>query len=202
MNLVKPDTSYTQFLVRQIRPENALERALLSKPEFVEGLFWGEPRFGHPEGKVVFHVREVLDNIDKVSGLSPSDRLRLRMAALVHDTFKYAEDRSRPRAWSRHHAFLARQFLSQFTDDLVLLELVETHDDAFYAWLGSRSRYAVQMGNHPVKTLDGLLERVGEFLQVYYVFFKCDTLTGDKTLAPLRWFESQVTGISPVSLRD
>jgi hypothetical protein len=199
MNHLKSDTNWTQFLIRQIRPESALERELVNLPEFAEGLLWGEPRFGHPEGKVVFHVREVLDNIDRVSGLTSADRLRLRTAALVHDTFKYAEDRSRPRNWSRHHAFLARQFVSRYTDDPALLELVETHDDAFYAWLGSRSRIAVQMGNHPVKTLEGLLKRVDGFLQLYYTFFKCDTLTGDKTLAPLRWFESEVSGISLVS---
>jgi len=37
-------------------------------------------------------------------------------------------------------------------------------------------------------------------MQLFYLFFKCDTLTGDKTLAPLTWFEEHVTGIDLVYL--
>jgi hypothetical protein len=44
------------------------------------------------------------------------------------------------------------------------------------------------------------LEKMENSLQLFYLFFKCDTLTGDKTLAPLTWFEEHVTGIELVSL--
>ena len=33
-----------------LQPESDLEKLLLTLPEFQQGLRWGEPRFGHPEG--------------------------------------------------------------------------------------------------------------------------------------------------------
>lgn len=185
-----------------LRPENALEKHLLALPEFQRGLLWGEPRFGHPEGKVLFHVREVLDNVDRISNLSEPDRARLRLIAMAHDTFKYAEDRSRPRNWLKHHAMLAREFMSEYTDDTVVLDVLEAHDDAFYAWLASRMDAGHGSPAHPYRTLEDLFQKVGYCIQTYYLFFKCDTQTGDKTQAPLRWFEQHVSHIEVVPIRE
>ena len=181
-------------------PETALEKHLLTVPEFRYGLFWGEPRFGHPEGKVVLHVREVLDNIDNIPLLTDTTRSQLRLVALVHDTFKYAEDRSRPRDWDKHHGLLARRFLEKHTDDRAVLDVIETHDDAYYAWLAQKHEQFRQENQH--KSLDALLDRVDYCLQLYYLFFKCDTQTGDKTQASLKWFERTVTGIQVVPVRE
>jgi hypothetical protein len=178
-------------LVNLLRPENDLERALLAVPEFQIGLDWGEPRFGHPEGKVAYHIREVLDNVDQIKNLTPNERRRLRLITFAHDTFKYMEDRSSPRDWSRHHGAIARNFMQDFTSDQVVLDIIATHDDAYYAWLYERK--SVENLKH--KTLPSLLLRVDYCIQLYYMFFKCDTLTGDKTLAPIQWFEQNATGI-------
>lgn len=180
-----------------LRPETPLERRLLATEEFRHGLLWGEPRFGHPEGKVAFHVREVFDNIDLIPRLSTLQREQLRLITLAHDTFKYAEDRSRPRDWQKHHGMLARRFMESHTSDRVVLDVIETHDDAYYAWLGEKH------GQWPAgKTLDTLLARLDYCLQLYYLFFKCDTQTGDKTQAPLKWFERVVGGIEVVAVRE
>lgn len=181
-------------------PETALEKQLLSVPEFRHGLLWGEPRFGHPEGKVVLHVREVLDNIDQIAGLGEMQRGQLRLIALAHDTFKYAEDRSRPRDWSRHHGLIARRFMEAHTSDPVVLDVIETHDDAYYAWLAQKHEHFGQENRH--KSLDHLLRRMDYCLQLYYLFFKCDTQTGDKTQASLKWFERTVPGIEVVAVRE
>ena len=178
-----------------IRPENDLERKLLVMPEFRKGLLWGEPRFGHPEGKVALHVREVLDNIEILPNLSRENRNRLRLIAIVHDTFKHAESRSRPRDWTKRHGLLARQFMEGYTSDAVVLDVIETHDDAYYKWLAQRRRPS------PHSQLDSLLSRVGHCLQLYYLFFKCDTQTGDKIQAPLRWFEQVAEGIEVVKIK-
>ncbi len=183
-----------------LRPETELERHLLSVPEFQRGLLWGEPRFGHPEGKVILHVREVLDNVDLIGGLSTQQRRQLRLVTLVHDTFKYAEDRSHPRNWDKHHGLLARRFLERFTADSVVLDLVETHDDAYYAWLGQKHEQFSR--DNPHKSLDALLDRIGSNLQLYYLFFKCDTQTGDKTQGSLKWFERTVPGIQVIPIRE
>lgn len=180
-----------------LRPETPLEQHLLTTAEFRYGLLWGEPRFGHPEGKVALHVREVLDNIDLIPNLQNLQREQLRLIAFTHDTFKYAEDRSRPRDWQKHHGILARRYMETHTSDRAVLDVIETHDDAYYAWLTERH------GQGPGgKTLDTLLQRMEYCLQLYYLFFKCDTQTGDKTQAPLKWFERSVAGIEWVAVRE
>lgn len=177
-------------------PETELEYALLELPEFQIGLDWGEPRFGHPEGKVAYHVREVLDNIARLPNITDRDRKRLRIIAFAHDTFKYLEDRGSPRDWSRHHAAIARDYMTNFTSDQSVLDVIGSHDDAYYAWLNERK--SVEHLRH--KTLESLTNRLDYCLQLFYLFFKCDTLTGDKTLAPVSWFESKATGITIVPL--
>lgn len=183
-----------------LRPETELERHLLTLPEFQRGLVWGEPRFGHPEGKIALHIREVLENIECIENLSESMRRQLRLIALVHDTFKYAETRTRPRDWSKHHGVLARRFLEQYTDDRAVLEVVETHDDAYYAWLASKNENFRR--ENPEKTLEHLRDKVSHCLQLYYLFFKCDTQTGDKLQTPVRWLEQNMPGIQPVPVRE
>ncbi len=117
-----------------LRPETELERQLLTAPEFQEGMLWGKPRFGHPEGKVVFHVAEVLENIDKLE-LNRSDRELLRLIAFVHDTFKYKEESFEPpRKWEQNHARMARDFMEQYIQDSFTLDLIEHHDGAYFAW--------------------------------------------------------------------
>ena len=176
-------------------PETDLERHLVALPEFCVGLWWGEPRFGHPEGKVALHVREVLDNIEALPNLCSEDRSRLRLIALAHDTFKHAESRSRPRDWTKRHGLLARRYMEGYTSDPTVLDVIETHDDAYYKWLSQRRRPS------PHSQLDSLLSRVGHCLQLYYLFFKCDTQTGDKIQAPLRWFEQVAEGIEVVKIK-
>ena len=168
-----------------LQPESDLERTLLSVPEIQRGLQWGEPRFGHPEGAVALHVREVLDNIDRIPNLDATEREQLRLIGITHDAFKYAEDRSRPRDWSKHHGVLARRFLETYTNQQAVLDVIETHDDAYYHWLAFAKN-----GNS--SNIEKLFNRVGYCMRLYYLFFKCDTQTGDKTQASLRWFEKQL----------
>lgn len=182
-----------------LQPETVLERKLLSTAEFRHGLLWGEPRFGHPEGKVALHVREVLDNIDLIPRLPDEQREQLRLIAFAHDTFKFAEDRTRPRDWKKHHGHLARRFMTSYTSDQVVLDVIETHDDAYYAWLAVRHE---PLPGEQGKSLDSLLARMGYCMQMYYLFFKCDTQTGDKTQAPLKWFEREALGIEVVAIRQ
>lgn len=180
----------------ELRPETKLERELLCMPEFVKGLFWGVPRYGHPEGEVYKHVKEVLANIRHLNVDSHSYE-RLRQIAYVHDTFKYLEDKGHPRDWSKHHGALARRFLEQFTDDPVVLNITELHDEAYYCWRYIQLHQETEMGEARLKKL---FDTIGaEHLQLYYLFFKCDTRTGDKIQAPVKWFEKNVVGIEIVN---
>lgn len=175
----------TKHLTTLLQPETSLERHLLTLPEFVKGLYWGVPRYGHPEGEVYKHVREVLDNINDLS-LSTYTRTQLRLVAFVHDTFKYAEDKTLPRDWSKHHGSIARRFMEDFIEDKILLNIIELHDEAYYCWRALQLHNQLQVGE---LRLQRLFEAVGDEIQLYYLFFKCDTRTGDKNQAPLKWFE-------------
>ena len=174
-----------------IKPETALEAHLLRQPEIIAGMHWGTPRFGHPEGAVWRHVVEVLANVDRLSELSLRDRHDLRFVTIVHDTFKYAEDKSEPRDWTRHHGVLAREFAERYTDSARTLLLTEWHDEAYYCW---RLHALARRSNRSRQRLDRLLGLFGAEIDFYYRFFVCDTRTGDKTQAPVRWFVAE-TGI-------
>jgi len=176
-----------------LRPETPLEQQLLQEEAFCKGLAWGQPRFGHPEGPVYKHIREVLDNIDLL-GIEGTARTQLRLVAFAHDTFKYQEPKSIPRDWSKHHGILAREFMEQFTDDKTVLNLLQWHDEAFYSW---RCIFVYRLPERGWQRLERLRKHIGKDLQLYYWFFKCDTETGDKDQTPLRWFEQAVPEITP-----
>lgn len=184
----------TEQMENVIFPENQLERQLLRDPAFLRGLLWGLPRYGHPEGEVYRHIVEVLQNVERLP-VGSYQRRQLRLIAIVHDTFKYMEDKSVPRDWTKHHGPLARRYLEKFTNDAAVLDIIELHDEAYYAWRLEFLLHKPELGQ---QRLDKLLERIAPNIQLYYLFFKCDTQTGDKTLAPLKWFEQTIDGIQLV----
>jgi len=177
-----------------LKPETPLENQLLECSCFQDGLFWGTPRFGHPEGQVIYHIREVLDNIDKLD-VSIEDRRKLRLIAFSHDTFKCKEHKGSPRDWTKHHAVLARQYMDDVIDDEKLLDIIEFHDEAYHIWILLKIKKDIKKGQERLKAF---LNRLGDSIQLYYLFFKCDTQTGDKNQAPVKWFEETFEGISPV----
>ena len=178
----------------KLKPETDLEAKMIADPEFQAGLFWGKPRYGHPEGQVINHIPEVLANIDKLT-ISTEMRRKLRIITYAHDTFKHIEDKRKPRDWSKHHSVYARKFLEKYTEDSAILTITEMHDEAYHAW---RLLALVKNQERSELRLENLLNRVGDNIQLYYLFFKCDTQTGDKIQAPVRWFERTVAGIEVV----
>lgn len=180
------------LLSEVISPETDLEAFILAQPEIIRGMAWGTPRFGHPEGAVWRHVVEVLANIDKLVAVGQDQRRDLRLVTLVHDTFKYAEDKSEPRDWTRHHGVLARRFVERYSNSKRVAELTEWHDEAYYCW---RLEALYHRPSRSRQRLDRLLDRFDGELDFYYRFFVCDTRTGDKNLAPIRWFERE-TGLA------
>ena len=184
-------------LEKELNPETPLEKQLLAEPVFVRGLFWGVPRYGHPEGEIYKHIQEVQGNIERLD-LPPALRLQLRLVALAHDTFKYLEHKESPRDWSRHHGVLARRFLEMRTDDQVVLSITELHDEAYYSWRAAHLYHRPLDGENRLRRL---VDRIGEHLQLFYLFFKCDTLTGDKNPAPLKWFEKALPQLELIDLQ-
>lgn len=167
--------------------ETDLERRIAAEPEWREGVEWGRPRHGHPEGTVKAHIAAVLRNIDDVYGES-SLRELLRLIALVHDTFKFQVDMDRPRTGENHHAVRARRFAERYISDQAALDVIELHDEAFNAW---------QNGNRDGKwdkarrRAEALIERLGANLPLYLAFYRCDNMTEGKAPDCLEWFRER-----------
>jgi hypothetical protein len=166
--------------------ETDVERRIAVEPEWREGVEWGAPRPGHPEGAVKHHIADVLANVDR-EARSPEERRRLRLAALVHDTFKYRAPEGSARVGSPgHHGSLAADFLARFVDDEELVELVRWHDEAFAAWMGLSRRGRRERAE---ARAHALVQRLGPSLDLYLRFFRADNATGDKSPRSVRWFE-------------
>ena len=178
-----------------LKPETDLERKLLQDKAWRKGVLWGKPRRGHPEGRVLYHIREVLDNVDKL-GVKGKLREQLRFITLVHDTFKYKETYGWPRDWSGHHAHIARKFSENYIEEADVLKVIQWHDEAYYCW---KRRFKQFNPKASEERLTELLLTIGKDLQLYYLFFKCDTQTGDKTQEPVAWFESTIEGIEIIN---
>ena len=171
-------------------PETGLERRITTDPEWQEGAAWGEARESHPEGAVDAHIQEVLATVDSVAN-DRLDRERLRLVALIHDTFKHRVDTTQPGVGENHHAMIARRFAERFVNDQELLDVIELHDEAFNAWVkGERGGEWDAAGERAER----LLERLGPSVGFYLRFYRADNQTGTKDQAPLEWFEELARG--------
>src|SRR5215211_3471368 len=108
-------------------PENDLERHISEDEDLIEGLAWGEPRSGHPEGRVAAHVEDLLETLEGWDE-PPERRSKLRFIALVHDSFKHDVIEKLPRLGRNHHADRARRFAERYTDDETILCTIQHHD--------------------------------------------------------------------------
>jgi hypothetical protein len=168
-----------------IKPENNVEVAITSDADFINGCKYGKPRSGHPEGKVIYHISEVLKNVDKYS--NEDDRSDLRFIAIIHDSFKNKVNRKKPKIGDNHHAMIARTFAEKYTTDSKILFIIEAHDEAYNAWqMGGRRGNWYGAEKRARKLIDNLIKH--DCLELYIKFFKCDNETGNKTQENYDWF--------------
>ena len=172
-------------LIPGFEPETDLERRVISEPELLEGLAWGEPRAGHPEGAVGTHVSHLLETLDQ-SGVSGEERELLRFMALVHDSFKYQVRERLPRVGENHHAMRARRFAEGFTDDERLLAAIEFHDRPYALWRKLKRR-----GKLDERALRRMLRRIPD-PELFLRFVELDGSTEGKRPEPIEWFREQL----------
>jgi hypothetical protein len=172
-------------LIPGFEPESELEREVAGRPELLQGLAWGEPRTGHPEGSVGAHVAHLLDSID-ASGETGERRALLRLIALLHDSFKYRVRPRLPKAGENHHATRARRFAEQFTDDERLLSTIELHDRPYALW-----RKLQRKGSLDERGFSRMLERI-EDPELFMRFVELDGSTEGKRPEPIEWFRDEL----------
>jgi hypothetical protein len=172
-------------LIPGFTPESDLERRVTSAPELLEGLAWGEPRAGHPEGPVGTHVSHLLETLDR-SGETGERRSLLRFMALVHDSFKYQVRDRLPRAGENHHAMRARRFAERYTDDERLLAAIQYHDRPYALW-----RKLQRRGKLDERSFRRMMRAVGD-PDVFLRFIELDGSTEGKRPEPIEWFRNEL----------
>lgn len=182
-----PDRSGAGEIVPGFTPESDLERALIADSELREGLAWGRPRSGHPEGSVGAHVADLLETIDRW-GETGQRRAELRLLALVHDALKFRVRGWLPKVGENHHAMRARRFAERYTTDERLLATIEQHDRPYSLWRKLR-----RSGRVDEKGLDRMLERIPD-LDLFVRFVELDGSTEGKKPGLIAWLRQELRG--------
>lgn len=169
----------------RITPENELERRVLAEPDLIEGLAWGEPRAGHPEGAVGAHVADLLERLDR-ERLEPADREVLRFITIVHDAFKNKVRQRLPRVGENHHAMRARRFAERFVDDERILAAIELHDRPYAIWRKMRKK-----GRLDEAALERMLKRIPDYA-LFLRFIELDGSAEGKRPEPIDWFREEL----------
>lgn len=168
-----------------VKPETVLEKVIIMDNDFIQGVMNGKPRRGHPEGEVIYHIGHVLENVDKYS--NKENRENLRLIAIIHDSFKYKVDGTKPKYGENHHAMIARRFAEKYITNNELLEIIELHDESYNSWnKGNREG----RWDKSEKRANELINRLGNSLELYLLFYQCDNETGDKKSEDFIWFKN------------
>jgi len=172
-------------LVPGFEPESDLERALIADPELREGLAWGKPRSGHPEGSVGAHVADLLETVDRW-GETGERRAELRFLALVHDTMKYRVRERLPKVGENHHAMRARRSAERYTPDERLLATIEQHDRPYALW-----RKLKRTGRLDERGIQRMLDRIPD-RHLFVRFVELDGSTEGKNPEPVEWLKREL----------
>ena len=172
-------------LVPGFVPESELERAVSEDPELREGLAWGKPRKGHPEGSVGAHVADLLATVERW-GETGRRRDELRFLALVHDSMKYRVKEWLPKVGENHHAVRARRFAERHTSDERLLATIELHDRPYALWRKMR-----RTGHVDEQGLERMLERIPD-RDLFMRFVELDGSSEGKRPEPIEWLREEL----------
>ena len=152
-------------------------------------LDWGQSRPGHPEGTVRAHVEELEGNLDRLKPHILEDQFwKLRVILHTHDSFKAEAERGVPITHPMSHASLACQFLSKYTQDGDILNMVQYHDEPFALW-----RQFKQRGSFNIDRLEALVSTINDW-DLFLLFQLVDGLTDGKDAEPLTWLFEEVSG--------
>jgi len=179
------DPERIEELLPSFEPEDELEERVTRDPDLLEGLAWGEPRAGHPEGSVAAHVNDLLALLDEWE--EPADRrAKLRFIALVHDAFKGDVRERLPKIGRNHHADRARRFAEDYTDDPALLSVIQHHDRPYALW-----RKMKRKGSLDEKGFTKMLDDIPD-VALFVRFVELDGSTEGKTPDPISWLRVEL----------
>lgn len=160
---------------------------VIADPRYQKNIEFGEPRSGHPEGKVKFHIAELEASLEKLAPrISDEQCWKLKFLIHVHDTFKADAVPDSPISSPNSHASLARQFASEFTEDSDLLNMIQFHDVNFALW-----KQFSATGSYDVERFQALLETIRDW-DLFLLFLSIDGSTKGKDPEKVKWFIDEV----------
>jgi len=161
---------------------------IIADARYQSNIEYGEPRSGHPEGKVKYHIAELEENLERLAshGISEEQYWKLKFLIHVHDTFKAESIPDSPILDPNSHASLAKKFASEFIEDEDLLNMIQFHDVNFALW-----KQFAATGAYDVQRFKNLLETIQDW-DLYLMFIIIDGITKGKDPNKTRWFISEV----------
>lgn len=161
---------------------------VVSDPRYQINVEYGQPRAGHPEGKIKFHIAEMEENLEKLArhGISEEQYWKLKFLIHVHDTFKAEAIPDSPILSPTSHASLARRFASEFTNDEDLLNMIQLHDVNYALW-----QQFERTGSYDLQRFDDLLDTIQDW-DLFMMFLIIDGSTRGKGRSKLFWFIQEV----------
>jgi hypothetical protein len=161
---------------------------IIADPRYQQNIEYGEPRSGHPEGKVKYHIAELEENLERMAsrGISEEQYWRLKFLIHVHDTFKAQATPNTEILNPNSHASLAKKFAAEFTDDQDLLNMIQFHDVNYALW-----QQFERTGSYDVERFERLLEAIRDW-DLFLMFLILDGSTAGKERSKLVWFVCEV----------
>jgi hypothetical protein len=161
---------------------------IIIDPRYQKNIEYGEPRSGHPEGKVKYHIAELEENLEKLTahGISEEQYWKLKLLIHVHDTFKADSVPDSPIIAPNSHASLARKFAAEFIDDEDLLAMIQFHDVNFALW-----KQFAATGTYDQNRFQNLLRTIQDW-DLFLMFIIIDGSTSGKDPQKTLWFINEV----------
>lgn len=172
---------------------------VIADPRYKRNVEYGEPRSGHPEGQVKYHIANLEANLEQLRCRLPDEETywKLKFLIHVHDTFK-AESSSEGTLANdpSSHESLARVFASEFTSDTDLLNSLQYHDENYALWKQFQS-----VGQYDISRFEALLNTIQDW-DLFLAFTILDGYTKGKDLEKLPWFINQVRQHKPTQVDE
>jgi hypothetical protein len=161
---------------------------IITDTRYLRNIEYGEPRSGHPEGKIKFHIAELEENLEKIisRGISEEKYWKLKFLIHVHDTFKADATPDVHILNPNSHASLARKFAAEFTTDEDLLNMIQLHDVNYALWKQFNAT-----GSYDGGRFQSLLDTIQDW-DLFLMFLIIDGSTKGKDRSKLVWFIQEV----------
>ena len=166
----------------------AILQQIITDARYLKNIEYGEPRPGHPEGKVKYHIAEMEENLEvlRLRGISEEQYWKLKFLIHVHDAFKAEAIPNSAILNPNSHASLARKFASEFTNDSDLLNMVQYHDVNYALWKQLQS-----IGSYNAERFSTLLAIIVDW-DLFLLFLILDGSTTGKDPEKTCWFIKEV----------